>query len=82
MKLVLNSKADGKELIVESNEIKILEASKDADGLGSHLVFSENLGRVVSQSPAAIASAMGVVAVKDVPASVSLMSLAKPAKKR
>lgn len=77
MKLVLHGKADGKEIIVESDSIKLVEASKDEDGLGSHIVFGADLGRVVSESPAAIARVIGVVAVKDVPVNTSLMSLAK-----
>lgn len=81
MKLVLTNKGDGKELIVDADSIKILEASKDADGIGSHIVFGADLGRVVKESPAAIASALGVIAVKDVPASMSIMDIAAKKKR-
>ena len=77
MKLVLTNKVDGLELIVDSDKIVLLEASKDADGVGSHIVFGADLGRMVKESPASIAAAIGVVAVMPAPAGASLMSVAK-----
>lgn len=77
MKLVLTNKGDGKEIIVDSDHIKLLEASSDADGIGSHICIESNLNRMVKESPAAIAKVMGVVAVKDVPADMSLASIAR-----
>lgn len=76
MKLVLTNKGDDKEMIVESDSIKLIEASKDADGIGSHIVFGADLGRMVKESPASIAKVIGVVAVKDMPADMSLASIA------
>jgi len=66
MKLVLTDKPSGREIIVDSDAIKLMEP--DADGTGTHLVLSADLGRVVVESLPSIAALVGVIAPKSVAA--------------
>lgn len=83
MKLVVTRK-DGQHLVVDSESIKIIEPVLDSNAQPtgeSHLIFGADLGRTVNESPADIAAAMGVIAVKQV-AQVSPMAVAMLAKKK
>ncbi len=74
MKLLLTDKPSGKELVVDSDAIKILEP--DAEGTGTHIVFGADLGRVVVESLPQIANAIGVTVPKTI-AAASVLSVAK-----
>lgn len=81
MKIVLTNKSDSRELIVDSDSLKLVEANQDGTG-GSHIVFASDLGRVVAESPAAIAAVLGVTKVVEVPTGTTVASFAKASKKR
>lgn len=80
MKLVLTNKGDNRELIVDSESIRLIEVN--SDGVGSHIVFGADLGRAVNESPAAIAAAVGVTVVKEVTPGTTVASTARVSKKR
>lgn len=83
MKLVLTLKGDGREMVVDSEAIKLMEDDSKmpgGDGNGTHIVFGADLGRVVNESMATIASTMGVVTPKAV-ASMTVMAIAKKSRK-
>lgn len=73
MKLALTDLLLGKEIVVESDDILIMEA---VDGGGTHLVFAADLGRKVSEDLPSIAAAIGVTVPKAVNAA-SVMELKK-----
>ncbi len=80
MKLVLTRKSDSVEIIVDSELVKLMEP--ESDGMGTHMVFGADLVRVVNESMASIAAAIGVTAPKSGGAAASAMEVAmKPAKK-
>ncbi len=74
MKLVLTDKVSGKELVVETDMIKLMEP--DSEGTGSHIVFGADMGRVVVESLASIIDLLG--ASKP---SVAVAALTKKGKK-
>lgn len=90
MKLVLTTKSpgspkDGKELVVDADEIKFFEPDLDPAGNetgATHIVFGSDIGRTVQESPADIAAAIGVVAVKKSSSSLAADVAKAPKKSR
>lgn len=81
MKLVLTDRGNGKELIVESDLIRLMEP--DQDGTGTHIVFAQDAGRDVAESLPSIAAAIGVTVPKVVTAtSAALTAKVAKAKKK
>lgn len=82
MKLVLTRSDNNKEIIVDSDSIKLMEPSGDGS---THLIFGADLGRNVKETLASIANVIGVVSPGPIALSnaseVAAAQLKKPLKR-
>ncbi len=76
MKLVLTDSVTSKEVVIDSEAIKLFEPAIDGSA-GTHIVLGPSLGRQVNETPAAIAAALGVVVPQPAPSGATVKSVAK-----
>lgn len=75
MKLLLTDKKTGAELVVESDLVMSFEPANDGSGVGTHVIFSDTIGRNVNESQASIAALTGVLIPQPAPAGTTVKKL-------
>ncbi len=72
MKLVLTDAVSGKEIVCDSDMMRVIEPTTDASGnAATHIAFASDQGRIVKELAVDIASIIGVTAVPAPPAPVT-----------